>query len=76
MANELNKHNNKDLTEVCKGIVHQVLKSLVISTDLMPYTLRAMMKILVIKSDSAANQGNDMRASVDGQKHKPKLSRN
>jgi len=40
----------KDLTEVCKGIVHQVLKCLVISTDLMPYTLRAMMKILVMKS--------------------------
>ena len=45
---------DKDLTEVCKGIVHQVLKSLVISTDLMPYTLRAMMKILVMKSETVA----------------------
>ena len=45
----------KDLTDLCKHIVHQVLKSLVISTDLMPYTLRAMMKILVIKSESVAH---------------------
>jgi len=66
------KSSEKDLTEVCKDIVHQVLKSLVISTDLMPYTLRAMMKILVMKSENL-----DSRSSQSEQaKSKPKLNRN
>jgi len=50
------KSSEKDLTEVCLYYVHQVLKSLVISTDLMPYTVRAMMKILAMKSENTDNR--------------------
>ena len=75
-ANDPQSRVEKDLTEVCKGIVHQVLKSLVISTDLMPYTLRAMMKILVMKSEGVAQSGNETRgAGQDQPRNKPKLNR-
>ena len=46
-----NDQKEEDLTGVCLDIVHQVLKSLVIGTEQMPYNLRAMLKILVLKSD-------------------------
>ena len=75
-ANDPNNRVDKDLTEVCKGIVHQVLKSLVISTDLMPYTLRAMMKILVMKSEGVAHPGEARTSPMDQPKNKPKLGRN
>ena len=57
-------------------IVQEVLKRLVLSTDLMPYTLRAMMKILVMNSDFA-NQNESFRSqSGESSKNKPKLGRN
>ena len=69
----------KDLTDLCKHIVHQVLKSLVISTDLMPYSLRAMMKILVMKSEPVAHPVNPDEARQSTQEQprgKTKLGRN
>jgi len=72
------KKKKEDLTDTCMVIVHQVLKSLVISTDLMPYNLRAMMKILVMKSESVAHPPDSKTFALLEQqpKNKPKLGRN
>ena len=57
-------------------IVQEVLKRLVLSTDLMPYTLRAMMKILVMNSDFANPNESFRSQSGESSKNKPKLGRN
>ena len=52
------RDSERNLTANCIAIVHQVLKSLIISTERMPYTIRAMMRILVERAEQCTSQEN------------------
>ena len=42
------KYKKTDLTEICLEIVKSVLNLLVVETELIPYTIRAMLKIILL----------------------------
>ena len=55
------RDEEKDLTANCIQLVHGIMKSLIISTDKMPYTIRAMMRIIVLQAQKQTRLSDKTR---------------